>query len=192
MSRRLVNPSRLAALTQALVNDAAVEEILNLLPASRPIRVDVLAYALNTTNRDLEYAVSDVYQDLLFDQRSAEDLWIYSLIYGRDDLTMMTEERLGEKNLPWNRLLPIAVYEDIDILIELSLLNGRFTVDDLLVALEAAYRVGDQEYIDQIGAMLAPHLAEGIAEGYYTTILPTAAIPYRVLFQDSPARELPL
>ena len=143
---------------------------------------DAYAYALNTSNYKLENAIITAYPELLDDADLAYEVWIYTQIYDRPDLERWAAQHLNQ--LPWNEVLPIAITEDIDPIIQISLLEGTFTTEDLVPALVAAYRLGNQEMKNYIGAMIGPDWEELVQKGYVLIDLPTGEIPYRVLYEE--------
>ena len=143
---------------------------------------DTYAHALNTSNRNLENAIITAYPELLEDRELAHDVWIYTKIYERPDLAAWSEQHLDY--LPWNEVLPIAITEDIDPAIQVSLLEGIFTPEDLVPALVAAYRLGNQEMKNYIGVLVGPEWEEMVQRGMVMVELPDASIPYHVLFKQ--------
>lgn len=148
---------------------------------------DVYAYALNTNNRTLEDAIIAAYPELLDDAELAHDVWIYTQIYDRPDLEEWAAQHLDQ--LPWNEVLPIAITEDVDPIIQIALLEGTFTQQDLIPALVAAYRLGNQEMKNYIGAMIGPDWEEKVQKGMVLVELPDASVPYHTLFvqREKPA-----
>ena len=143
---------------------------------------DAYAHALNTHNRDLENAIINAYPELLDDSALAHDVWIYTQIYDRPDLEDWSVQHLDQ--LPWNEVLPIAITEDIDPVIQTALLEGNFSQEDLALALVAAYRLGNQEMKNYIGAMVGPYWEEMVKKGLVIIELPDGSVPYYILFQQ--------
>ena len=146
---------------------------------------DIYAFALNKGNFDLEAAITSAYPQLLTDTTLAHDIWIYTKIYDRPDLEKWSQQYLDY--LPWSQLLPIAMTEDIDPMIQISLLEGMgtFREEDLVLALVAAYRLGNQEMINYIGAMVGSNWDYYVRQGYLDIEnLPSGEIPYQVLFRS--------
>lgn len=142
---------------------------------------DVYIYALNTSNSNLENIVTSTYPEILQDATLAHDVWIYTQIYNRPDLEEWAIQYLDY--LPWNEVLPIAIIEDIDPIIQTSLLEGNFSQEDLVLALVAAYRLGNQEMKNYIGAMVGPDWEEVVQKGMVLVDIPDGSIPYQILFQ---------
>lgn len=151
---------------------------------------DAYAYALNTSNQQLEDTIIQAYPELRNDQELAHDVWIYTQIYDRPELEEWATQQLDQ--LPWNEVLPIAITEDIDPVIQTALLEGTFTQEELVLALVAAYRLGNQEMKNYIGAMVGPDWEEMVQRGLVVVDLPDGSIPYRVLFNTGEGQEATL
>lgn len=174
-------------------NLALLEELKNLPDLESSFRLvirDVYAYALNNSQEDLEMSLMthypDIIADLYDDLNWVRYVWLYCQIYQRPDLEAIVTPLLLKKegSLPWHKVLAIAISEDIDDAIQTSLLEGNFKLEDLLEGLVAAYRLGNQEIINYIGALVGPDWDIFVAKGYLLYDLPSAEIPYVILFTD--------
>ena len=171
-------------LETALLTNAELDIIidqLNLVNNDLAIQ-DAYAFALNTADQDLDDAIIQAFPDLPLDKDFSRDLWIYAQIYDRADLDKVAKEYLDP--LPWNELLPIAMIEDIDPMIQLSLLEGTFREEDYILALVAAHRLGNQEMINYLSVLIGPDWEEIIERGYVLADIRDGSIPYRILFQE--------
>lgn len=169
-------------------------QIINLLQGldeeDRNILVqDIYAYAINTQKQDLERSILLAFPDL-YDLRLAEYVWIYAQIYDRPDLEDLALPYLH--NLPWNKLLPIALIEGNEDLAEHSLAEGfadlypdqptLFMEEDLILSLLAAYRMGFPTIANYISSILGPDIQRYVELGYVMEEPRDASIPYQVLF----------
>jgi hypothetical protein len=162
---------------------------------------DTYAYALNNNQPALEELILETFPDILTsDQEYLEEIWIFAQVYNRPDLAKIAEMYLNL--LPWGRLLTVAIVEDNEDLIQVALdksglddeyvlrdplERSNFSLEDYLLALVAAYRTGNLEMINYLGALVGPEYQSMIERGEYYTLeyLPDGNVEYRQLFTSA-------